>query len=397
MTNFPKTNNVVVKHNTGVKTLNAINNMSIGAACKEAYMKRVLVEHYEDIDASAIQSEKEYENRQAGGNIASRQILESQLFYKSNDIYRSGKEILFKEIVFELFRKSLNLDEEFVLEHLENLKQVSDSYIDKNGGFKLLETASMESKFPLLKNIQSLCESVAKEVSKKKMKLAPQVSTANQLTFELSEDEKNEFDYEKDKLGMDELAGLVKQKVLTVIQDEKSRQSKEDDLITDIENQLRDDDTVTDPTSAQEAFSKIRIKQNPVEEVTLFSALMHHSYKELLENTATQDSDTNNADDREDRNYKVNVDVDDINGSSDLDHLDHQNRHSNEYDLSGEIGEYQPDKNTSFIDRDEFEIDMDMVLAEALTKYTLIELCHTLQLEKYDAKSVKKLSQKLLQ
>ena len=187
-----------------------------------------------------------------------------------------------------------------------------------------------------------------------------------------------------------------KKKVLTVVQDEKNRQAKENELISAIEDQISSDDTATDEKSINEALNKIKISQNPIEEVTLFNALMRHSYKQLLiqENVATTATDDRVNNDSDNKDFTVNTDEDDIDGTN-YDLVNFRLSRIGEYNLADEYREADPQP--SFIDRDEFEIDMDMVLAEALTKYTLIEMCHTIQLEKYDHAAIKKLSQKLIQ
>ena len=47
-------------------------------------------------------------------------------------------------------------------------------------------------------------------------------------------------------------------------------------------------------------------------------------------------------------------------------------------------------------DVSEVDIDMDLILAEAITKYTLMELAYTIKLEDYSSETVRKISQKLL-
>ena len=212
MVDFPKTNNKVVLQTMGVGKFNSFTNTSNGLATREILEKQALAEHQIIIEKSMLQSEKDYKTKQDIEKVTSRVILESQILNKGNELYKEGKTSVFKEIIFELFRKSLILDEDFVMEHTDNLRDVTNSYIDKNGGFKLLENAIHISSSPLLKNIQTICESISKKVVETKVKQTQETQLADQLTFSLNDEQTKVLDYEKDKLGIDELANLVQKK-----------------------------------------------------------------------------------------------------------------------------------------------------------------------------------------
>jgi hypothetical protein len=119
------------------------------------------------------------------------------------------------------------------------------------------------------------------------------------------------------------------------------------------------------------------IKDIPVEESTLFNSLFRHSYKEVLESIASDQSDFGNSDDDDPADYDVNAtkkDIEDSEYEGDDDITDEAERH-------GGV---------------ESDIDMDLILAESITKYTLMELCYTIQLENYKYEDIQKISQKLL-
>jgi len=362
----------VEKFSTGIKDLNNYNKISNGAASKEYLNKKAVLEHCEDIDDKAKKSEKDYNYRQKNQGIFNKQLLESQLLLKVNELTTQGKVTVFKEILFEVFKKALYLDESFIMENYENVRALTDSYVDNNKGIKLLESATQRTNSPLLRNMLTLCENTARKVATRKMQQINECRNPEQLddiNFEMNEEEKETFNYEKDKLGIDELAKLVKDKVLTVVQDEKSREAKQEELYSDIEGELKENPDVTTEEAAKEALAKIAIKQNPIEETTLFNALLRHSYKELLENVAIASDDGN----KEQKRKEENEDLDDI-----------------DYDIEDEVGD------DDVLGSDDLDIDMDLVLAEAITKYTLMEMAYTIRLEEYSIEAVRKVTQSLL-
>lgn len=402
---FQNVDNKVERFSTGIKELNQYNSITTGAAAHSFLEKNAVLEHTQGIDKSAELSEKAYEEKKKISAVQQKSLLESQILSQVNKLNQIGKDVLFKEIVFEMFTNALVLDEDFILEQTENLKAVVDEYIDANGGFKLLESAVRRTGSPLLKNIKNVCEACAKNVVQRKVKqtresTAGSIDEMDLLNFKLDDDEQKSFNYEKQNIGIDELSGLVKNKVLTVVQDEKQRESDQEELYNDIESQLQDDESVTTEEAAKEALSKIAIKQNVVEETTLFNALIRHSYKEALENVAVSSSNQKaiNDGDEDDSDFKVNNDLDDIK-QDEFKEQTTADIEDSEYKLSKEISDVYPDDEDNIdqdMGQDDFDIDMDVVLAEAVTKYTLMELAYTINLEQYSVDTVRKISQKLV-
>ncbi|MNW09140.1 hypothetical protein D3C71_2060670 [compost metagenome] len=66
-----------------------------------------------------------------------------------------------------------------------------------------------------------------------------------------------------------------------------------------------------------------------------------------------------------------------------------------EYNIKSERNEYDNDEEVS-LDDEAFRLDMDLVLAEATAKYTLLEMAHTLKLEEYNFQALEKMTQNLL-
>ena len=392
MSIFNKAERKVEPFSIGIKESSDISKKANNMCVFDFLENRIIHEHCELINNRAKKSEELFNQRKSYEPVVKRQILESQILNKIDSLSRTGKDIIFKEILFELFKKSLHIDDKFIMENYENLKFVTDKYIDNNGGYKLLENSIIKTDSPILKSIRSLCETTTKRTCKRKIKEcnsnADKENSLNILNFELDDEEKETFDLDKSKLGIDELSNLVKNKVLTVVQDEKQRQEKEEELIKDIEDDVSDkladtDGNTPNEQDVKECLNKIIVNKNPIEETTLFNALLRHSYKEILESISSLIPGFADEEKREKEYYddfKVRTTTKDVS--------------KGEYSLEDEINQTKPDE--GFIKDEEYNINMDLVLAEAITKYTLMELLYTVQLEQYSHDTIRKISEKLI-
>lgn len=321
-------------------------------------------QEFDDFQSQLDRTEREAAARERQEKVISRTLLESKREHKMGQLANTGKLLLFKEILFEVFYNSLVMDSSFLSENKNTLRGVTDRYIDENGGYSLLESAAARSGSVLLSRMKKSIDKLVLEVCKRKISESNQCNSCDEFDFDLNEDEQSSFDYTKKDLSLDEVEELVKRKVLTVVKDEQERKQQEEELITDIEDDLSENEGVTDEASMNEALSKIIINKSPIHESTLFDSLFRSSYKECItENVAIASADSERHDD-------------------------------DDYD-----DDWDDDDDTDFEDEeddDENGLDMDMIFTEAITKYTLLEVCYTLKLEDYSRENLRKLTEKLL-
>lgn len=335
-------------------------------------------------------SEQIKKQKEIDENIIKNKVLESQLAFNINKLYNEGKTIIFKDILFETICKSLYLDEDFVTEQSQEIKILTDKYVDDNGGFKLLENAikSKPVTISILQSIKNVCESVAKEVCERKTQQAKKEASLDDFSFVINDEEKELLDYKKTDLDLDELADAVKNKVLTVVLDEKERQNKEEELYGSIEEELKNDETLKTEEDIKEAATKMMIKNNPIEETTLFNALLRHSYKDTLESLTLRSNEDVEREESNRKDESIHLDMDDVSRNVEPE--------QDVYSLNKEIEQTKGFKDEELVDKVNFEIDMDLVLAEAICKYTLLEVSHTLGLEKFTRDDIKRMTQKLI-
>lgn len=319
MGQFDNMNLKVQRFSTGIKTVGEYTNISEAALLRQSENKRIVTEsataNQVNIDKK-LSTQKEL-SRQSG--IANRMILENSRFTILNNMGIQAKEETFKQIIFEAFYNALVLDTDFLMENYDTIKSFSDNYIDNHGGFSLLEEACKRHKNnKLLKNLKEACTKSASRVATRKNEQMSDRYEAEMIKFELNDEEKDEIRYSSD-LGIDEVAGIVKDKVKKVLQSEQERQSSEEELMSELEEVGVKESTIH--------------YNNIVEETTLFNGLMRRCAKTILQEQAQE-------------------------GMEEADET----------------------------------LNMDVVLTEAITNYTLLEVMNTYMLEDFPLAKVRQMA-----
>ena len=261
-----------------------------------------------------------------------KKAIQNTITHKADALYNEGCTEVFKSIILDMYTKSLFLDEDYVLENFNAISNYVDSYIDKIGGFSVLEKACAKNKSKLLKNVKGLCETTSKKVCNRVKREADELED---LKFELNDDEKKEFEYNKDNLGIDQIKEVVKDKVLNVVLEEKKREEKSQELQSDIEEELSNDDSLQTEEQVREAAENI-VFNKAENTASFFNALMRGCYKSMVcEGTAVIES-----------NLEV-IEIDDI----------------DEEDFFDEDDDFLDDDEREFGDDDDFAID------EVVTEY----------------------------
>lgn len=367
---FENTERSVSSYSFNKKTLRQIDVVSESFVSNSALRRIDAEEKAKKEEAELEREEKREEENERVAKVVNASMTESRIIMRANQITATAKTELFKDILFEVFYNALLIDSDFLKEHALGIRALTDDYVEKQGGFNKLVESSEKTSSILLKKMRELCESTANGVCKRKIKEMQECGNPNLITFDLTEKEKEKFDYNKQELDIDKIAKLVKDKVLTVIRDDKKREMDNAKILSKIEEELKNDETVVDEASLQEAVNRMIINKDPIETTTLFNALCRSTYRDILtENVAIQSSDKDNIDDSHERarSYDPNATINDIN-----------------------------DDDSEDKDIDNVEINMDIVLTEAITKYTLMEMLYTLKLENYTREDVRKLSESLV-
>lgn len=331
----------------------------------------------DDARIKGVEAKMENERKQEiQANINAGQALESYLLNLSNKIYLEGREVLFKDIMCDIYLESVYLDDDFKMENVDAIKSVMIEYIDKNGGFAMLESACKKEGTKLLGDMKEIVDKTAKKgalrktkelreacVSKNKGTKAMEVMNSDHH-FDMNDEELKEYSKSREKISEEEIVKLVKDKVLDVIKDERTRQEDIEKFEAEIAEQAA---SISDDVEKQKAFKESalgRISQNTYADMTLFEAIQFSTMKELMEATRHDGNEYTSLEE-----YIEDNDEDSFNDDTDL------------------------------LDDDEImenaTIDMDLVLAESITKYTLLEVCNTMKIERFTRDSVQQLCHNL--
>lgn len=296
---------------------------SVSLGVKAALTRKQNKNEYVSEQARYNNIEKNYAIREQQSMIVDHMLESTRALQNNSDLYKKGKELVFKNIILDMLYESLYLDNEFKAGLKESLYDVVSNYIDERGGYGLLESAVIKTKSPYLSKLKSICEKTTKGTCKRKIKEADE-----SIDFSLTPEEEEEFELDKSELNIESLSKVVKEKVLNVVKDEKEREKKEAELIKELS-----DETDMTEDEVEEAMRVSDTTNINVYEATLFNALFRDSYSQYITEGA---------------------------GSED------------------------------------FDINMDVVLAEAITKYTLLEVFHTIGLENLSSSEIHKKIQRML-
>lgn len=311
-------------------------------------------------------------------NIAAGQMLESYFVNLSNQLYKEGREVLFKDIMSDIYLESIYLDDEFKEENCGAIKSTMIDYIDRQGGFAILESACKKQGTKLLSDMKEVVEKTSRKCAMRKTAELKEACASNKgkgvkamevmnnkHNFDMIDDEVKEYNKSREKLSEDEIVKLVKDKVLDVIKDEKSRQKDIEAFETEIAERAEEVGATDKEKEAFKESVSTLVSQNTFTDMSLFEAIQFSTMKEVMENVNKKDNNPYN---------NLEEYIEDFEEDS----FDHEDDILEDEDIL---------EGTS--------IDMDLVLAESIAKYTLLEVCHTLKLEEFTRDSVQQLCLKL--
>lgn len=335
-------------------------------------------------------------------NINSKRMDSIKEREEMNRNYNGARLTAFKAFMFEGFMNSLYLDKEFKQEHAKEIYSIMENYIDGNGGMELLEKAP-KTKF--IKELLEATTNIGKDCANDcKEKGIQDINwTKPKWKDDVFTGIKNKVEKDITHMSFDSLSKLVKEKVLTVVQDEKEKSEMMREFEDDISNKI--------DGAIQEAVNLQLHRTTPVKVPTLWQALMTESYKAILNEGVTFFSIGQNdngvginpahLDDSEeeiDWNREDEEDIDDAftTDKFEQDVEDHPGSdHDDHYDDGCETGANANDSTCESTQATK-SVNMDHVMCEALTKYTLIEFMNTAQFTNLKSKDVQNMAMHLV-
>lgn len=193
-----------------------------------------------------------------------------------NESYEKLKNDLFCNILHHICLEALTIDEEPMYESMEKIADSIDEQFNSLGGLDVIKEQTKISNNELIKRMIAVCENTAKKVADRNLK---ECDSADEFKFELNDEEKDDFDYNKDSINIDAIANKIKDKIIKVVSDEKKANTKKTEIMDEIKDKLSEDEVEDEAATEAMEF----VFNQKIETTTLFEALMRDCYKITLE------------------------------------------------------------------------------------------------------------------
>lgn len=285
-----------------------------------------------------------------------------------------------------VFVKALPHDKDYVSENIATIKNFGAMYIKKIGGVKTLAESANRTNSPFLRALLEFCNEFSQAIIMERVKEINEAESEEEIkemiSPQLNDEERQTILVKMDKLGSDELAEMISNKVIDVVRDEQQREKDQAEILDTMEKDMNDDgsnvevddreDTSSDDVA--EAAKHVAETYNPLTRTFnyakkdnnksfFFSLMQGIATKVLKESTQTESTNVQTPQVLLENPLNLNVfDIYMQDKNEDLDDLRRMDMTDN-----GEIA-----RTTS--------LDKDFVLSEALLQYTMFETAHTMKL-----------------
>lgn len=265
--------------------------------------------------------------------------------------YESVRDFLIKDFISEICVESMLVDRNVIDNNLRTIVSLVNEQVDEIGGFKGVKSIAESTGNPLLNNMVAACEAICNKVGERNMKCSS--GKVSELDFNLSKEECDEYNYLKQANGSETIIDIIKDKVLTVVQDEQKENAAKKEIMDEIEGKLKD---VEAPVA--EAMDAI-FNKTGIEETSLFDSLLRRDYGRLLEAESSAIFES------------LDVEEDDLDGFED------EEFNMSEIELMGSDGEGE---HSSDDDSEDFLFEsLKVKLVEAIQHGTTEELTEVLE------------------
>lgn len=285
-----------------------------------------------------------------------------------------------------VFVKALPHDTDYVDENIKTIKNMGAMYVKKIGGVKALAESANRTNSQFLRALLEFCNEFSQAIIMERVKEINEAETEEEIkemiSPQLNDEERNTILVKMDKLGSDELAEMISNKVIDVVRDEQQREKDQAEILDTMEKDMNEDpnavevddreDTTADDVA--EAAKHVAETYNPLTRTFnydkkdtnksfFFSLMQGIATKVLKESTQTESTHVETPQVLLENPLNLNIfDVYMQDKNEDLDDL----RRMDMTD-TGEIA-----RTTS--------LDKDFILSEALLQYTMFETAHTMKL-----------------
>ena len=168
------------------------------------------------------------------------------LMMLENRLFQEGRQILWNKLLFETVYAANWVDEAV---KPQIIQPMYESFVDTMGFLKeTIPSAFTKTPTRLLEALDAAVTETAKKAAKRITEETGQDPNIqpNRIQFNLNQNEEDDFDRSISDLSADEIAKKVKDKVLTVVQDEKKASKDKADTMKEIDDAKKDEDDTSD-------------------------------------------------------------------------------------------------------------------------------------------------------
>lgn len=314
-----------------------------------------------------------HENTIMGRNFTqSRSAIRKRMISEKMRFESNYKEELFKEAVYNLYMESLLLDDDFKELYSENLRELCFSTVSDLMKERKITLKSLgENSSVFIQDLVSLCEETAKKEADEKYDITKIGAEVNNKTKVLNEKPEKEDVMEKGKALMSELLqgpdavdDVVKDKVINMVRCQQDFEEKEEMVKGEIADETVDG-SVLDARSEDELEAK------------------------RLSDLADIDDDVNDTFDFPEINEAMMLQTNRIRRPNKLQEEDIFK--SLQINIASKAL-----KESALSESHSADINMDLVYAEALSYYTLLETLHTARIVEFTAREARSLAKELV-
>lgn len=178
-------------------------------------------------------------------------LLESAKNSAINKLAKELPDYLLGEAFADIYTRALPHNRQYVLEHNGQFNQLAHMYINKIGGFNHLVKVAATTESSFLKQLTGYIQEATKKAlvnkTNKVAKALTEDEVKDMINPMIDQDEKNELLTKIDSLGADELAELVNQKIIDVVNDERRKIKSDTEfknlLKSELDSNIRMDDS----------------------------------------------------------------------------------------------------------------------------------------------------------
>ena len=338
------------------------------------------------LENERLNEEKVAYERDAALKANHRALMKNYRGAGINALAASIPNAILAECFNTVFVKALPHDTDYVDENINTIKNMGAMYVKKIGGVKALAESANRTNSPFLRALLEFCNDFSQAIIMERVKEINEAETEEEIkemiSPQLNDEERNTILVKMDKLGSDELAEMISNKVIDVVRDEQQREKDQAEILDTMEKDMNEDpndvkvddreDTTADDVA--EAAKHVAETYNPLTRTFnydkkdtnksfFFSLMQGIATKVLKESTQTESTKVETPQVLLENPLNLNIfDVYMQDKNEDLDDL----RRMDMTD-TGEIA-----RTTS--------LDKDFILSEALLQYTMFETAHTMKL-----------------